>query len=55
LLSSAFASFANKDEVERGLKRLSRDIASGRIDEVIESYRNENGDYLFVAAEKTSL
>jgi ubiquinone/menaquinone biosynthesis C-methylase UbiE len=52
--SSAFASFANEDAVARGLKRLSRDIADGRINEVIESYRNEDGDYLFVAAEKTS-
>jgi ubiquinone/menaquinone biosynthesis C-methylase UbiE len=51
--SSGFASFANEDEVEWGLKRLSRDIAGGRINEVIESYRNENGDYLFIAAEKT--
>jgi ubiquinone/menaquinone biosynthesis C-methylase UbiE len=52
--SSAFASFAHVDEVERGLNRLALDIASGRIEKVIESYRNENGDYLFVAAEKTS-
>jgi len=52
--SSGFAIYAREDEVERGLKRLSRDIASGRIDEVIASYRNEDGDYLFVAAEKTS-
>jgi ubiquinone/menaquinone biosynthesis C-methylase UbiE len=52
--SSAFASFAKRDEVERGLTRLSRDIEGGRINEVIESYRNEDGDYLFLAAEKTS-
>lgn len=51
--SSGFASFANEDEVERGLERLSRDIASGRIDEVIASYRNDYGDYAFVVAEKT--
>ncbi len=51
--SSGFASFANRDEVERGLERLSRDIASGRIDEVIASYRNDFGDYAFVVAEKT--
>jgi hypothetical protein len=37
----------------RGLERLSQDIATGRIAEVIESYRNDNGDYLFIAAEKT--
>jgi predicted DNA-binding protein len=45
---------AQEDEVEQGLKRLSRDIAGGSINEVIESYRNENGDYLFIAAEMTS-
>jgi ubiquinone/menaquinone biosynthesis C-methylase UbiE len=50
--SSGFAIFADDDEVKRGLKRLSRDITDGRVNEVIESYRNENGDYLFIAAEK---
>jgi ubiquinone/menaquinone biosynthesis C-methylase UbiE len=50
--SSGFASFSNRDEVERGLERLSRDIASGRIDEVMASYRNDHGDYAFVVAEK---
>ncbi|MBN2026765.1 MAG: class I SAM-dependent methyltransferase [Actinobacteria bacterium] len=50
--SSGFASFSNRDEVERGLKRLSRDIASGRIDEVMASYRNDYGDYAFVVAQK---
>jgi len=50
--SSGFAIFANRDEVEKGLERLSGDIESGRIREVIESYRNDNGDYLFIAASK---
>jgi len=50
--SSGFASFANLDEVERGLERLARDITSGRIDEVMASYRNDYGDYAFVVAEK---
>jgi ubiquinone/menaquinone biosynthesis C-methylase UbiE len=50
--SSGFAVFSNRDEVERGLERLSSDIESGRINEVIESYRNDNGDYLFMAASK---
>jgi ubiquinone/menaquinone biosynthesis C-methylase UbiE len=51
--SSGFASFGDEDEVERGLESLSRDIASGRINEVIESYRNENGDYAFIVADKS--
>jgi SAM-dependent methyltransferase len=50
--SSGFAIFANRDEVEKGLETLSSDIASGRIREVIESYRNDDGDYLFIAASK---
>jgi len=50
--SSGFAVFSNKEEVERGLEGLSSDIESGRIKEVIESYRNDNGDYLFIAASK---
>ncbi|MDY6796942.1 MAG: methyltransferase domain-containing protein [Actinomycetota bacterium] len=50
--SSDFAKFGDKDEVERGLDRLARDIASGRIDEVAASYRNDYGDYAFVVAEK---
>ena len=50
--ASGFALFANRDEVERGLERLSSDIESGRITEVIESYRNDDGDYLFISTEK---
>jgi hypothetical protein len=52
--SSGFAIYSDEEEVERVLEGLSRDIASGRINEVIESYRNEDGDYLFIAAERTS-
>ncbi|RJP31768.1 MAG: class I SAM-dependent methyltransferase [Actinobacteria bacterium] len=53
--SSGFARFADADEVAKGLERMSRDIASGRIDEVIESYGNDNGDYAFVVAEKARI
>lgn len=52
--SSGFASFSHRDEVERGLERLAQDIASGRIDEVVASYRNDYGDYAFVVAEKSA-
>jgi len=52
--SSGFASFSNRDEVEKGLERLARDIASGRIDEVMASYCNDYGDYAFVVAEKAA-
>ena len=53
--SSGFAKFADRDEVTRGLERLSRDIESGRIDEVIASYDNDHGDYAFLVAEKAEL
>ena len=53
--SSGFASFSNRDEVERGLERLSRDMASGRINEMMASYRNNYGDYALVVAEKVGI
>ena len=45
---SSFSSLANRQEVERGLARLKRDMDSGKMDEVAGRYRNERGDYLFV-------
>jgi ubiquinone/menaquinone biosynthesis C-methylase UbiE len=51
--SSGFAIYADEGEVEPGLDKLSRDIETGRIEEVIASYRNAFGDYLFVVVEKT--
>lgn len=51
--SSGFAAFGDEGEVEAGLKRLSIDIQTGEIEQIIESYRNEDGDYLFMAGEKT--
>ncbi len=47
---SNFARFENQTEVEAGCARLADDIASGRIDDIIESYRHDGGDYLFVIA-----
>jgi ubiquinone/menaquinone biosynthesis C-methylase UbiE len=50
--SSGFAIYSDEDEVEWGLKKLSGDIETGRINDVIASYRHEDGDYLFIVAEK---
>ena len=50
---SSFSNLANKDEVEKGLRRLAEDIESGKISEVIENHKNEIGDYVFIVAEKT--
>jgi SAM-dependent methyltransferase len=49
---SSFAAVANAEEVERGLGLLAADIASGEVQDVIESFENSEGDYLFVSAEK---
>ncbi|HYA34874.1 MAG TPA: methyltransferase domain-containing protein [Candidatus Binataceae bacterium] len=49
---STFASYTDKSEIERGLKRLDDDVKSGRFAEVADFYRNELGDYAFVAATK---
>lgn len=47
---STFSTLADPLEVESGCVRLERDIASSRIGEVVENYRNYGGDYLFVVA-----
>ena len=49
---SSFSSLANKEEVESGLKILKDDFVSGKIDEVINDYDNDKGDYLFIVAKK---
>lgn len=49
---SSFADLANSEEVENGLKKLERDIISGKINEIIADYENDLGDYLFVIAQK---
>ncbi len=49
---SSFAAFSTPAEVKQGLQELKADIGSGKIDEVIRSYENELGDYLFYMAVK---
>lgn len=50
---SSFSAFANRAEVEAGLVLLERDIRSGAIQEIMQQYENDRGDYLFYFAEKT--
>ena len=52
---SSFSSLANIDEVKTGLKELRKDIASQKIKDIISSYKNDNGDYLFIVAQKTEV
>jgi ubiquinone/menaquinone biosynthesis C-methylase UbiE len=49
---STFADAPDQSEIEQGLVRLSADIESGRIAEVMRSYAWDGGDYMFTIAEK---
>jgi len=49
---SSFSSLANAKEVEKGLKTLQKDIASGKIKETMKKYENTDGDYLFMTIRK---
>ena len=49
---SSFSSLSNRTEVENGLRSLRIDIDSGKIKEVIKSYENDLGDYLYVIGKK---
>jgi ubiquinone/menaquinone biosynthesis C-methylase UbiE len=49
---STFASLADPSKVETGCQRLRADIQSGRIYQVIQGYRHDQGDYLFIVATK---
>lgn len=51
---SSFSNLANAEEVEKGLQKLSEDIESGKISEVIEKYKIDLGDYIFIVAGKTN-
>lgn len=48
--TSAFRLFCNSAELEDGLRKLSADIQSGRIRDVMQSFENDLGDYLFFSA-----
>ena len=52
---SSFSALANFDEVENGLASLRQDIDSGKINEIIKSYENNLGDYLYIIAEKSDV
>lgn len=49
---SSFSQIANKNEVRQGLKALNTDIANETINTVVANYANDDGDYLFITAEK---
>ena len=49
---SSFSALANKEEVKHGLSQLREDSNSGKINEIIKSYENELGDYMFILSVK---
>ncbi|MEH2456848.1 class I SAM-dependent methyltransferase [Nostoc sp.] len=51
---STFALLASADEIAAGCQRLAADINTGRITEIVNKYENNQGDYLFVIADKVA-
>lgn len=49
---STFANVASKEEVEEGCERLHKDIKTRKIDDVLNKYSSDLGDYVYVIAEK---
>lgn len=51
---SSFSSLANRTEVKQGLSKLRKDIDSGKINDIIKSYENCFGDYLYIIGKKSA-
>jgi len=51
---SSFAALAYESEVKSGLLKLENDINSNEIVKIIDSYKNELGDYFFIKADKVT-
>lgn len=49
---STFANLTSEEEIHAGCTKLKSDIESGRIKEVVDKYSSDQGDYIFVVAEK---
>jgi ubiquinone/menaquinone biosynthesis C-methylase UbiE len=49
---STFFSLADAEEVRDGLARLQADLSSGAIEDVVRSFDDAGGDYLFITAER---
>jgi SAM-dependent methyltransferase len=47
---STFRTLTTEAELEQGRAQLSRDIASGRIEQTVAKYARESADYLFLSA-----
>jgi len=51
---SSFSALASIDEVQNGLAKLRKDIDSEKIKDIIKSYNNDFGDYLYIIGEKSA-
>ena len=51
---SSFSALANAEEVAAGLKQLRKDIDNRKVDQVMKSFENKGGDYLFVVGQKNN-
>lgn len=49
---SSFSALANKLEVESGIAALREDIENGKAKDIMKSYENDFGDYLYIIGEK---
>ncbi|GAE33294.1 hypothetical protein JCM9157_290 [Halalkalibacter akibai JCM 9157] len=49
---STFANLASKDEIEEGCNKLKMDIETKKIENVLNKYSSNLGDYIYVVAEK---
>jgi len=47
---SSFHNFCPQSELNSGLDKLRNDIESGEIERIMDSYNNDNGDYIFICA-----
>ena len=52
---SYFSIYADKKEVEEGLKELRKSIDNGQFKAIKEQFENDLGDYLFVVLKKISI
>lgn len=49
---SSFANLAHRTEIEIGLKNLKNEIENNNFQKIKNKFNNENGDYLFIVANK---
>ena len=50
---SSFAALSTKDEINRGLRKLQKDIDTKEFEEVKSKFENDTGDYLFIIMNKS--